>query len=133
MTGRAPKAGVYLSENRVPRHEVCVDLPDAFDDSIWPMLGWLVGKFSPNKIPLVTGLEHTSLTVDDLKALCAAFGTTSAAPMMHINGHTPGDKLAEPLHLEKFARLIKTVPFQIQWWIALFLQRAHWNLSWSRD
>ena len=101
MTGRAPKAGVYLSENRVPKHEVYIDLPDAFDDSIWPMLGWLVGKFSPNAIPLVSGLEHTSLTVDDLKALCAAFGTTSAAPMMHINGHTPGDRLTEPLQLEK--------------------------------
>ena len=103
MTGRAPKAGVYLSENRVPKHEVYVDLPDAFDDSIWPMLGWLVGKFSPNAIPLVSGLEHTSLTVDDLKALCAAFGTTSAAPMLHINGHTPGAKLANIQQIDKFA------------------------------
>ena len=102
MTGRAPKAGVYLSEERMPKYEISIDLPDKFDDSIWPMVGWLIGKFSPNKIPLVTGLEKTSLTGDDLKALCAAFGTTSAAPMLHINGHTPGDKLSSIQQMDKF-------------------------------
>ena len=103
MTGRAPKAGVYLSEERVPKYEISIDLPSKFDDSIWPMVGWLTGKFSPNKIPLVTGLEKTSLTADDLKALRAAFGTTSAAPMLHINGHTPGAKLANIQQIDKFA------------------------------
>jgi hypothetical protein len=102
MTGRAPKAGVYLSEERMPKYEISIDLPSKFDDSIWPMVGWLTGKFSPNKIPLVTGLEKTSLTADDLKALCAAFGTTSAAPMLHINGHTPGAKLANIQQIDKF-------------------------------
>ena len=102
MTGRAPKAGVYLSEERIPKYEISIDLPEKFDDSIWPMVGWLVGKFSPNKIPLVTGLEKTSLTTDDLKALCAAFGTTSAAPMLHINGHTPGNKLSNIKQMDKF-------------------------------
>ena len=100
MTGRAPKAGVYLSKERIPKYEISIDLPEKFDDSIWPMVGWLVGKFSPNKIPLVTGLEKTSLTTDDLKALCAAFGTTSAAPMLHINGHTPGKVYSSPSNLE---------------------------------
>ena len=102
MTGRAPKAGVYLNEERMPKYEISIDLPSKFDDSIWPMIGWLIGKFSPNTIPLVTGLEKTSLTADDLKALCAAFGTTSAAPMLHINGHTPGDKLANIQQMDKF-------------------------------
>lgn len=102
MTGRAPKAGVYLSEERKPKYEISIDLPGKFDDSIWPMAGWLIGKFSPNKIPLVTGLEKTSLTADDLKALCAAFGATSAAPMLHINGHTPGDKISNIQQMDKF-------------------------------
>ena len=102
MTGRAPKAGVYLNQERMPKYEISIDLPGNFDDSIWPMAGWLIGKFSPNKIPLVTGLEKTSLTADDLKALCAAFGTTSAAPMLHISGHTPGDKLSNIQQMDKF-------------------------------
>ena len=93
MTGRAPNAGVYLTENRLPECEVQVQLPTTYDDAIWPMLGWLAGARSPNGIPLLTGLETTSPTFDDLKALCAAFGTTSAAPMLHIRGHTPESQL----------------------------------------
>ena len=102
MTGRAPKAGVYLDKERMPKYEINIDLPSKFDDSIWPMIGWLIGKFSPNKIPLVTGLEKTSLAADDLKALCAAFGTTSAAPMLFIDGHTPGDELSNIQQMDKF-------------------------------
>jgi predicted aconitase/predicted aconitase with swiveling domain len=89
MTGRAPNTGVYLAQNRLPHCEIHVDLPASFDDALWPMLGWLAGVKSPNGIPVLTGLETTSPTPDDLKALCAAFGTTSAAPMLHVRGHTP--------------------------------------------
>ncbi len=93
MTGRAPRTGVYLDDNRVPGCVINVALPDGYDDSIWPMLGWLAGVKSPNSNPILTGLEAASLTADDLKALCAAFGTTSAAPMLHVRGHTPeGDQ-----------------------------------------
>ena len=53
------------------------------------MLGWLTGIKSPDRIPVITGLEAILITQDNLKALCAAFGTTSAAPMLHISGHTP--------------------------------------------
>jgi len=96
MTGRAPKTGVYLAENRVPACEVHIDLPARFDDALWPMLGWLAGAKSPNGIPVLCGLEATNPTQDDLKALCAAFGTTSAAPMLHVRGHTPEGDLAAP-------------------------------------
>ena len=89
MTGRAPNTGVYLAENRLPVCEICVSLPTNFDDAIWPMLGWLAGAKSPNGIPVLTGLEALCPTQDDLKALCAAFGTTSAAAMLHVRGHTP--------------------------------------------
>lgn len=89
MTGRAPNTGVYLAENRRAVCQLHVTLPDTFDDAIWPMLGWLAGAKSPNGIALLTGLESVSASPDDLKALCAAFGTTSAAPMLHVRGHTP--------------------------------------------
>ncbi len=93
MTGRAPKTGVYLAEKRVPICEINVAVPDEFDDALWPMLGWLAGAKSPTGIPVLTGLEALTATPDDLKALCAAFGTTSAAPMLHVRGHTPeGDQ-----------------------------------------
>jgi predicted aconitase/predicted aconitase with swiveling domain len=89
MTGRTPNTGVYLEDNRKPSCEIRISLPLKFDESIWPMLGWLAGYKSPNEIPVLIGLEDTVLSNDDLKALCAAFGTTSASPMLHIKGHTP--------------------------------------------
>ena len=93
MTGRTPNTGVYLGKNRKPVCEIQVTLPASFDDAIWPMVGWLAGHKSPNGIPLLSGLEDISINNDGLKALCAAFGTTSAAPMIHIKGHTPEDDL----------------------------------------
>jgi predicted aconitase/predicted aconitase with swiveling domain len=102
ITGRAPNTGVYLAENRVPVCELRVVLPTQFDDALWPMLGWLAGAKSPNGIPVLTGLEKLSPTSDDLKALCAAFGTTSAAPMLHVRGHTPEGDLPIPIHTKRF-------------------------------
>ncbi|MDU8929472.1 aconitase X [Alisedimentitalea sp. MJ-SS2] len=89
LTGRAPQSGVYLEENRVAQVVISVDLPEHYDDALWPMLGWLAGQAAPDRIPLLTGLENTTPSADDLRALCAAFGTTSAAPMLHVAGITP--------------------------------------------
>lgn len=97
MTGRAPASGVYTQAGRVPKTIIEVEhLPEGHDDVLWPLIGWLAGRLSPDNIPLVTGLEHLKPALDDLKALCAAFGTTSGAPMLHIAGHTPEAHL-EPI------------------------------------
>lgn len=89
ITGRTPDTGVYRAENRRPVCEIRVAVPASFDDALWPMLGWLAGSKSPVGVPVLTGLEQLSPTPEDLKALCAAFGTTSASPMLHVRGHTP--------------------------------------------
>ena len=89
LTGRAPLAGVYLDGPRKARRIVHVDLPDGIDDAFWPLIGYLAGHRAPDSIPLLRGLEQARPSRDDLKALCAAFGTTSAAPMLHIEGVTP--------------------------------------------
>lgn len=89
ITGRAPEAGVYLDTNRRPQLILDVDAPRAPDDAFWPLIGYLIGKNAPDCIPLVCGLSHLAPSTDDLKALCAAFGTTSAAPMLHVAGVTP--------------------------------------------
>lgn len=89
MTGRAPLAGVYLDEHRQARRIIDVDLPEGFDDAFWPLIGWLAGKTAPDRIPVLRGLASAKPTPEHLKALCAAFGTTSAAPMLHIDGVTP--------------------------------------------
>jgi cis-L-3-hydroxyproline dehydratase len=89
LTGRAPLSGVYLDTNRSARRIIAVESPAHYDDSFWPMLGYLAGLRAGDRIPLLTGLEELSPSPDDLKALCAAFGTTSSAPMLHLAGITP--------------------------------------------
>ncbi|QTK82811.1 DUF521 domain-containing protein [Agrobacterium tumefaciens] len=94
MTGRAPLSGVYLEENRRPQRIIDVALPAGIDDAFWPLVGYLAGKAAPDCIPLLRGLGSAMPSRDDLKALCAAFGTTSASPMLHIEGVTPEAELA---------------------------------------
>ena len=89
LIGRAPLSGVYLDAHRAPRRVIDVDLPAQYDEAIWPMLGWLAGQAAPDRIPVLRGLENAAPNEDDLKGLCAAFGTTSAAPMLHVAGITP--------------------------------------------
>ena len=89
LTGRAPLAGVYLDAPRQARRIIDVDVPDGIDDAFWPLIGYLAGHRAPDCIPLLRGLAVAAPGRDDLKALCAAFGTTSAAPMLHIESVTP--------------------------------------------
>ncbi|MBU28597.1 MAG: hypothetical protein CMD54_00615 [Gammaproteobacteria bacterium] len=92
ITGRAPSVGMYSTLGRKARVKIEVTIPQKWssdDEVLWPLIGWLAGKLSPDSVPLITGLESLSPTIDDLKSLCAAFGTTSGAPMLHILGQTP--------------------------------------------
>lgn len=93
MTGRAPLSGVYLDEHRQARRVIAIDAPEQVDDAFWPLIGYLSGKVAPDRIPLLKGLEHLDPKPEGLKALCAAFGTTSAAPMLHVDGVTPEARL----------------------------------------
>jgi predicted aconitase/predicted aconitase with swiveling domain len=89
LTGRAPLSGVYLDSRRKARRIIEVEWPERADAAFWPLLGYLAGQASPDRIPLLRGLAPAAPSRDDLKALCAAFGTISAAPMFHIEGVTP--------------------------------------------
>ncbi len=90
MTGRAPATGVYTEDGRRPEAVIDVATPHRLEDeTFWPVLGWRAGLMAPDRIPILTGLEGLEPGEDDLKALCAAFATTSGAPMLHIAGHTP--------------------------------------------
>ncbi|TPE53406.1 DUF521 domain-containing protein [Maribrevibacterium harenarium] len=89
LTGRAPYTGMYLPQSRTATKIIAVAHFDQVDDSFWPLLGYIVGQLSPDRIPLITGVDHLAPSEDDLKGLCAAFGTTSGAPMLHVAGITP--------------------------------------------
>lgn len=89
LTGRAPKAGCHLPEERAPQVRVAVPPLEGVDDSLWPLIGYLIGTVSPDAIPLVEGVSAHRPDTDALKAFGAAFATTSAAPMFHIADVTP--------------------------------------------
>lgn len=89
VTGRAPLSGVYLDEERRAKCVLDIEVPQGASDAIWPLIGYIAGLKSPDRIPLLRGLAALEPHEDDLKALCAAFGTTSAAPMLHVEGVTP--------------------------------------------
>ena len=94
LTGRAPLTSAFLDAERRPRRIIDVALPDGAGAAVWPLIGYLAGLLAPDRVPLLRGLASGSPTRDDLKALCAAFGTTSAAAMLHIEGVTPEADLA---------------------------------------
>jgi predicted aconitase/predicted aconitase with swiveling domain len=95
LTGRAPKIGCHLTQQRLATLRIEVPPLEALDDSFYPLLGYHVGLLCGAAIPVVCGLEHNLPTLDDLKAFGAAFATTSAAPMFHMAGVTPEATTAE--------------------------------------
>lgn len=115
LTGRAPLSGVYLEENRRPQRIVDVALPEDINDAFWPLIGYLAGKAAPDCIPLLRGLGAAKPSRDDLKALCAAFGTTSAAPMLHIGGVTPEAGL-EPVETAETVT-VSLADMAAGWWL----------------
>mmetsp|Transcript_2305 Transcript_2305/g.5481 ORF Transcript_2305/g.5481 Transcript_2305/m.5481 type:complete len:702 (+) Transcript_2305:147-2252(+) len=104
LAGMVPAVGVHLDENRQPR--IVLDATDllhreldAFEeegepadwDMVFPLLGHVCGSLSDGKVPLLLGLERMAAFVshDNLKAFCAAYGTTGTSPLIHVAGVTP--------------------------------------------
>ncbi len=91
ITGRAPAAGLHLTENRAGQLLVrLVDIPMVLqeDDMLYPILGHLLGKLAQNHIPAIDGLR-TQPSEDQLKALGAAAASSGAVALFHIIGVTP--------------------------------------------
>lgn len=91
ITGRAPAAGLHLTENR--RGQVLFrlhDLPRALRraDVFYPVLGYYVGLHCGSRIPVLDGLPAET-TEDQLKALGAAAASSGAVALFHAVGITP--------------------------------------------
>lgn len=91
ITGRAPAVGLHLTENR--RGQILFRLegiPERLlnDSVLYPVLGYLIGSQSANRIPVIDGLP-TTVTEDQLKALGAAAASSGAVALFHAVGITP--------------------------------------------
>jgi predicted aconitase len=91
LTGRAPATGLHLTANR--RGQLLfqlTDIPDELlhDDVLFPVLGYLIGAQSQNKIPVIAGLPLAT-SEDQLKALGAAAASSGSVALFHALGLTP--------------------------------------------
>jgi cis-L-3-hydroxyproline dehydratase len=91
ITARVPARGLHLTENRAGQVLLrLVGVPSSLqrEDSLYPVLGYLIGKLAQDRIPVVEGLG-TLPTEDQLKALGAAAASSGAVALFHVVGVTP--------------------------------------------
>jgi predicted aconitase len=91
ITGRAPAAGLHLTENRAGQVLVrLVDVPPDVqqDEAFYPALGHWLGKIAQERVPVIEGLAARP-TEDQLKALGAAAASSGTVALFHIVGLTP--------------------------------------------
>lgn len=89
LTGRTPKRGLLLPENRYAK--VLVTLADGVtlqDDIDYGAFGYYIGAQVGNKSIAVEGLPKT-ITFNQLKYMMAPAAASGSIPMFHIIGVTP--------------------------------------------
>lgn len=92
VTGRAPFAGLHVTENRVPTIELnCSSIPDRVLDSpaAWAALGFVVGRRVGEDVAILTGIAPTLVDEDRLKALGATAASSGGVALFHVAGATP--------------------------------------------
>jgi len=91
ITGRVPRCGLHLKPNRKGQLLLrLVDIEPAIlrEDTLYPVLGHLLGSLAQDKIPVIEGLPAEA-TSDQLKALGAAAASSGAVALFHAIGVTP--------------------------------------------
>jgi predicted aconitase len=89
LTGRTPRYGLHLDENRkATRRFVVRHQPEGLAE--WGILGALVGKLSGSywEVPVIEGIERVP-TSDEMKHLGAAMASFGSVPLFHMVGITP--------------------------------------------
>ena len=97
ITGRVPRCGLHLTENRAGRlllRLVGFDEGLLARDVFYPVLGHLVGPLVGEKVPVIEGLPPAA-TDDQLKAFGAAAASAGAVALFHAVGVTPEAPTAE--------------------------------------
>lgn len=89
LTGRTPRYGLHLKENRkaTKRYRV-THQPKGLSD--WGALGGMVGRLAGSywEVPAIEGIEKAPSS-DDLKHMGAAMASYGSIPLFHLVGYTP--------------------------------------------
>jgi predicted aconitase len=92
ITGRVPRAGLHIRENRAGRALFTVqqDALSRTDADLLPaLLGHHVGRRTGTLVPVLDGLQTVPVTEDWGKAFGAAAASSGAVALFHILGATP--------------------------------------------
>lgn len=89
ITGRTPKHGLHLAENRVPTHRIDVEV-DLESQSDFAALGSWTGRIVEDGKPFFTGIDAAG--TDDLKGLGAAMAASGAVALYFVGGVTTDDE-----------------------------------------
>jgi predicted aconitase len=92
LTGRVPYAGLHRDADRHARIVFELgELADAAfdDDSLYGLLGQVIGRGAGSHVPVLVGLPPERATEDRLKALGAAAASVGAVALCHVVGVTP--------------------------------------------
>jgi hypothetical protein len=128
LTARVPEAGLHIAENR--RGQVVYQLETLepkllSEETLFPVLGHLIGLDAGQQIPVLQGLPSTTHQ-DQLKALGAASASSGSVAMFHAPGLTPeAPTLEAALHGQEPERSVVIT--------AEMLKRAREDLSGVRE
>ena len=87
LTGRMPRYGLYLPENRRSQIKITVEAGE-LTPLDYNTIGIITGKLAGAKIPAIYGLPQ-SATNDDLKYLGASAASSGSVALYHADGITP--------------------------------------------
>lgn len=117
ITGRVPKCGLHLKENRKGQilfRLVDIDPAVMQTAAFYAALGHYLGSVAEDKIPVIQGLDAAAST-DQLKALCAAAASAGAVALFHAVGVTPeANTLQEAFAGSEPQRVIDVGPSDLQ-------------------
>jgi len=109
ITGRVPKCGLHLAENRKGQLLLRlrgIDTAVMQSNEFYVTLGHLMGSLAGDKIPVIEGLDAVASS-DQLKALCAAAASSGAVALFHAIGVTPeANTLEQAFQSDKPERII---------------------------
>ena len=99
ITGRIPKYGLYLDENRFADVKIMLETGD-LSDIDYNALGTLLGRKMGPRIPCIYGLSLYT-TNDNLKYMGASAASTGSVALYHAIGVTPEALSSDPFGNKK--------------------------------
>ena len=99
ITGRAPRYGLYLDENRRASVKVVIEAGN-LSDLDYNSIGIILGKTVGNRVPALYGIPKC-VSNDNLKYLGASAASSGSVGLYHIDEVTPEAIMQDPFRKRK--------------------------------